>query len=191
MNMKANIQFCGFGGQGIILSSTILGNAAVKGPDYNAVQTQSFGSEARGGECQAELIVSDGDIFSPSADEVDLLIALSQTAYGEYQHRLKDDGVLIIDPELVTSIEEKNQRVIKLEARNIAQELGNELVANMVVLGFLQESTKLCSKEVLFEIIEDNVNEKFVDIDIKAAERGISIAQEKEINLEDLFDETN
>lgn len=189
--MKANIQFCGFGGQGIILSSTILGNAAVKGPNYNAVQTQSFGSEARGGECQAELIVSDGEIFSPSADEVDLLIALSQTAYDEYNQRLKEDGVLIIDPGLVTSIEEKDRRVIKLEARNIAEDLGNELVANMVVLGFLQESTKLCSKEVLFEIIKDNVNNEFVDIDIKAAERGISVAQEKDIDLEDLFNGTN
>ena len=188
--MKANIQFCGFGGQGIILSSTVLGNAAVKGPNLNAVQTQSFGSEARGGECQAELIISDKEIFSPSADEVDLLVALSQTAYDEYKHRLKDNGVLIVDPELVTEIEDANNKVIKLEARNIAQKLGNELVANMVVLGFIQKSTKLFTKEVLFDVIEDSVHEKFVEIDIKAAEKGISIAEEMNIDLGDLFNES-
>jgi len=188
--MKANIQFCGFGGQGIILSSTVLGNAAVKGPNLNAVQTQSFGSEARGGECQAELIISDEQIFSPSPDEVDLLIALSQTAYEEYKDRLKDGGVLIIDPELVTDYEEDNITVIEVEARNIAQELGNELVANMVVIGFLQASTKLFTKEVLFDVITESVHEKFVDIDIKAAEKGISIAEEMNIDLGDLFNES-
>ncbi|MFW6041087.1 MAG: 2-oxoacid:acceptor oxidoreductase family protein [Thermoplasmatota archaeon] len=188
--MKANIQFCGFGGQGIILSSTVLGNVAVKGPNLNAVQTQSFGSEARGGECQAELIISDDQIFSPSPDEVDLLVALSQTAYDEYKHRLKDGGVLIIDPELVTDVEEENKKVIKLEARNIAQNLGNELVANMVVLGFLQASTQLFSKEVLFDVIKESVHEKFVEIDIKAAEKGISIAKEMDIDLGDLFNES-
>lgn len=189
--MKANIQFCGFGGQGIILSSTILGNSAVKGPEYNAVQTQSFGSEARGGECQAELIVSDEKIFSPSADEVDLLVALSQPAYEEYKDRLKKNGTLLIDPELVTEVDRDVEQVIELNARSIAQELGNELVANMVILGFLQEATGLFSQEILFQVIEENVKDKFVDIDIKAAKKGISIAKERDIAIGGLFDEVN
>ena len=189
--MKANIQFCGFGGQGIILSSTVLGTAAVKGPDYNAVQTQSFGSEARGGECQAELIISDEDIYSPSADEVDLLVALSQPAYNEYKDRLKDDGILLVDPELVTEVDKEGKTVIELSARKIAQELGNELVANMVILGFLQESTGLFSKQVLFDVIEDSVKDKFIDIDINAAEKGISIAKERNLDLGGVFDETD
>ena len=63
---RVNIQFCGFGGQGIILSSVILGAAAVTKAGLNAVQTQSYGSEARGGECQAEVIVSNTQIDSVS-----------------------------------------------------------------------------------------------------------------------------
>ncbi|MCK4961783.1 MAG: 2-oxoacid:acceptor oxidoreductase family protein, partial [Anaerolineales bacterium] len=55
---RINIQFCGFGGQGIILSAVIFGTTAVTKAGMNAVQTQSYGSEARGGECQAEMIVS-------------------------------------------------------------------------------------------------------------------------------------
>lgn len=55
---SVNLQFCGFGGQGIVLSAIIFGTAAVKGAGLNALQTQSYGSESRGGQCQAELILS-------------------------------------------------------------------------------------------------------------------------------------
>lgn len=76
---RVSIQFCGFGGQGLVLSATVFGTAAVHA-GLNAVQTQSYGSEARGGECQAELILSEEPINSPSTATVDLLVAMSQPA---------------------------------------------------------------------------------------------------------------
>ena len=86
---RATIQFCGFGGQGIVLSSVILGTAVVTRADLNAVQTQSYGSEARGGECQAERILAQGPIFSPLADDVQVLVAMSQSALDRYLERLQ------------------------------------------------------------------------------------------------------
>ncbi|MBS3813089.1 2-oxoacid:acceptor oxidoreductase family protein [Candidatus Bipolaricaulota bacterium] len=183
------VQFCGFGGQGIVLSSQIFGTASVRGPELNAVQTQSFGSEARGGECQAELILSKQTIFSPSADEVDLMVALSQPALNGYEERLKSGGYLLVDPELVTSTGRTDVEVIELEARKVAGELGLELVANMVVLGFLQEATGVFSRSDLFVVIEDSVKEKFVKLDVQAAERGMEIARERGISLEVSLDE--
>ncbi len=189
-NETLQVQFCGFGGQGIVLSSQIFGTASVRGPKLNAVQTQSFGSEARGGECQAELILSNGTIYSPSADEVDLMVALSQPALNQYEERLKPGGWLVIDPELVTSTGRDDVEVIELEARKVAGELGLELVANMVVLGFLGEATGVFSPEDLFDVIEESVRDKFVELDVEAAKKGMEIARERGISMEVALDES-
>lgn len=181
---RKNIQFCGFGGQGIILSSVIFGTAAVQKADLNAVQTQSFGSEARGGECQAELILASEEIKSPLADEIDLLIAMSQTALDSYLERLKRGGNLVIDPGLVTRPDSGDFHVVEVKAREIAEKLGHEIVANMVILGVLQQATGLFSEDDLLETIEENVDEKYLDIDIKAAKKGIQEAKERNISLE-------
>ena len=97
------ITLCGFGGQGIILSAVILGTTAVTKGDLYAVQTQSYGSEARGGQCQAELIIDKKAINSPVAEKKNLLVAMFQTAYEKYIPTLEEDGVLVIDPGLVTN----------------------------------------------------------------------------------------
>lgn len=181
---RKNLQFCGFGGQGIVLSSTIFGTAAVQGAGLNAVQTQSFGSEARGGECQAELILSEDEIRSPSADQVDLLVAMSQPALETYLPRLKPGKYLVIDPGLVEPPDRNNIEIIEVKAREIAEGIGHEIVANMVILGFLQQATGLFTKEHLLNTIEENVDEKFTEIDIQAAEQGIELAKDTSVSLE-------
>jgi len=181
---QTNLQFCGFGGQGIILTSVIFGTAAVQGAGLNAVQTQSFGSEARGGECQAELILSEDEIKSPLADRIDLLVAMSQLALETYLDRLKSGKTLIIDPGLVERPDRTDITVVEVNAREVAEEIGQEIVANMVMLGFLQQATGLFSKDDLFGTIEDTVNDKFVEVDLGAAKRGIQIAREQGISLE-------
>ena len=82
VRLQVRLQFCGFGGQGIVLSSVIFGTAAVLTAGLNAVQTQSYGSEARGGECQAELILAQEPIHSPLADvtATHRCLLLAQTA---------------------------------------------------------------------------------------------------------------
>ena len=98
------ITLCGFGGQGIILTAVMLGTAAVTKGGLYAVQTQSYGSEARGGQCQAELIIDTAPINSPVAEKKNLLVALFQSAYEKYIPTLSEDGVLVIDPQLVTDL---------------------------------------------------------------------------------------
>ena len=97
------ITLCGFGGQGIILTAVMLGTAAVTKGGLYAVQTQSYGSVARGGQCQAELIIDKNPINSPVAQEKNLLVALFQSAYEKYIPTLDENGVLVIDPQLVTN----------------------------------------------------------------------------------------
>ncbi|MEA4811704.1 MAG: 2-oxoacid:acceptor oxidoreductase family protein [Anaerolineaceae bacterium] len=172
---RTAIQFCGFGGQGVILAALIFGSTAVTKEDYHAVQTQSFGSEARGGECQAELILSKGQIFSPTADKADILVAMSDLAFSRYIGRLKDGGTLIMDPDMVTRPKRSDLKIYEVRANHIAKELGFAMAGNMVFLGALQGLTGILTEAELFEGIQENVAARYLEANIKAAKKGIEV----------------
>ena len=172
------IQFCGFGGQGVILAALIFASTAVTKQGYHAVQTQSFGSEARGGECQAELILSKEPIFSPTADKADILVAMSDLAFSRYVGRLKSGGTLIMDPDMVTKPDRPDLKIYEFKANHIGKELGFALSSNMVFLGALHRFTGILTDQQLFGGIIENVAESFADINIKAAQTGIDIMSE-------------
>lgn len=171
------IQFSGFGGQGIVLSSLIFGSAAVLEAGFNAVQTSSYGSEARGGQCQAELILSKDEILSPTSASPDILVCMSQIALNTYLDRLPEGKVLVIDPDMAERPSRTDITIIEVPATTIATDLGLRISANMVVLGFLQEYTSLISREILFLTIKNNVPTKFLDTNIEAATKGIELAK--------------
>lgn len=181
---KTTIQFCGFGGQGIVLSSVIFGAAAVTKAGYSAVQTSSYGSEARGGQCQAELILSKAPIHSPLSAEVDILVAMSQMALNTYLKRLKPGKILILDPEMTTRPEREDITIYEVSATKTAIELGFRIAANMVMLGFLQQATGLISEADLNETIKTHVPAKYLDINLKAAGLGREYARGMQVKLE-------
>lgn len=178
INYPQRITLCGFGGQGIILSAVILGTTAVTKANLYAVQTQSYGSEARGGQCQAELIIDEKIINSPVAETKNLLIAMFQDAYNKYIPTLEEDGVLIIDPQLVTDLTKPIARTLPCPATQIAVDLGNRMAANMVMLGFLSESCGIIKKEELTEVAKESVSSRFVELNVRAIEAGIAYAKE-------------
>ena len=184
MNYPYKISLCGFGGQGIILSAVILGTAAVTKGNKYAVQTQSYGSEARGGQCQAELIIDDKVINSPIAATKNLLVCMFQEAYNKYINTLDQDGVLVIDPGLVENLTRPIARTFKVPATEIALGLGNKMAANMVVLGFLCECCKLLSIDDLKATVADNVNPRFVELNLKAVEAGCQYAKDNNLYAE-------
>ncbi len=173
-----NIRFCGFGGQGIILSAVILGTAVVIKRGLYAVQTQSYGSEARGGECQSELIISDKLINSPTTKYKDILICLFQSALDKYLSTLKKTGILIVDPKLVTEIPPTKAIVYKVPATETAIKLGNRIAANMVILGFIQHASGLITRNDLIEVVSDFVPEEYLNLNLRAIDAGIEFAKE-------------
>lgn len=179
MSEKIVIRFCGFGGQGIILSSIIFGTAAVEYDGKYGVQTQSYGSEARGGECKSELILANEQIYSPIADKADILVAMSQQAYNKYIGTLKSGGLLIIDSDIVTTLNDrKDIKLIKIPATKIAfEKIKSKITANMVILGFLQNFTKIVSEESLKRSVRDLVVKKFLEDDLRALNEGIEISK--------------
>lgn len=171
------IALCGMGGQGIILASVLLGTAAVTLAGLHAVQTQSYGSEARGGQCQAELIIDSAPILSPVAQKKDLLLAMFSEAYHKYIPDLKEDGVLVYDTDLVQP-ETRQGRSYGVPATQMAVKLGNRMAANMVMLGFLAEMFGIISVEQLEQVVVSEVDERFRELDINAARAGVSFAQQ-------------
>lgn len=178
MNYPLKISLCGMGGQGIILSAIVLGTTAVTKNGLYATQTQSYGSEARDGQCQAELIIDTKPINSPVSEKKDILIALFQEAYEKYIDTLSEDGVLIYDPDLVSRLGRTVKHTHALPATQLATELGNRMAANMIVLGYAAYAFQFYTMEQLREVITSETNPKFLEMNLKAADLGYEYAKQ-------------
>jgi len=170
--MKKEIRICGFGGQGVILAGFIIGKAASVFMNYNAVQSQSYGPEARGGAARSEVIISDEKIGYPRPTSVDLLVAMSQESFDTYRNDLRDDTVIVVDPDLVKK-HEIGRPVYKVHAQKIAEELGNKIVTNIVMVGAATSIFKLLDPEAVRKAVLDSVPSRFKELNLKAFEKGL------------------
>lgn len=174
--MRKDIRLCGKGGQGIMLSGYILGKAASVYHDYNAVQMQSYGPEARGGAARSEVIISDEEIGYCGLYQADYMMVMSQEAYDKYNYDLHDESVLIIDPDLIKDVEQSDP--IGISGTAIAEELGNKIVANIVMLGAFNRAGEIVPQDALEESVKDSVPSKFRELNMKALQRGIDAVEE-------------
>jgi len=172
------IRFVGFGGQGIVLSSYIMGSAATA-DGKNAIQMQAYGSESRGGECHGTVIVSGDSIYELEPTSYDVLVAMSQPAYEKFVENLNEGGVLIIDEDLVklkSGIGPKKKSFYSIKATNIAhKKFGRKIIANMVMLGFMNQVLNLVTMKSLEETITKNVPRGTEKINLGAFKEGISL----------------
>ncbi len=175
------IQFAGFGGQGIVLASYLLGQALTIFEKINTSMTQSYGPEARGGACSSGIVIADRPdemVSYPKVTEPDVLVCMSQEAYSKYIKTLKKGGILIYDSDLVTPEENNDVEKYPIPATRKAEEIGNKLVANCIMLGALQRITNVCSMDALKESIKNGVKKDYVDINLKALEVGKELAEQ-------------
>ncbi len=158
MTVKREIRLAGFGGQGIILAGHILGKAASIYERKNAVFTQSYGPEARGGSCSADVVVSDGPIHYPKVSLPDVLVVMSQGALETYGGNIKEGGLLVIDEDLVVLAETPPYVVLrKIPATRIAEGMGRRIVANIVMLGGLTAVASLVSYEAMKDSVLSSI----------------------------------
>ncbi len=170
---RYEIRFSGAGGQGLILAGVIMAEAASIYQGIQAVQSQSYGPEARGGASKSEVIISDGPIDYPKATVVDALLALTQEACDKYSHDLKEGGVLLIDSDLVKNEPKGNFKVTKFNITNTAKnEVGREIVTNIVALGAMVALTGAVSRESAEKAVLARVPEAFLELNKKAFNLG-------------------
>jgi 2-oxoglutarate ferredoxin oxidoreductase subunit gamma len=174
---RTEIRFGGAGGQGVILAARTLGEAVVR-EGRNAVQTQTYGAEARGSLTKSEVIVSESEIGFPAVRKSDVLVTMSQESTDALLQDLKDTGMLIVDSTNVAKVPEIRARVVRLPATETAKKtFGDGLYANMIMLGAVVELTGLVSRESLEEVIGEKLTKTRAKTNVEAFRRGLELVQ--------------
>lgn len=170
---RTEMRFTGFGGQGVILAAYVIGKTASVLESRHATLNQSFGPEARGSACSAQLIVSDEPVSYPYVRRTDILVAMSQDAYRKYLHELRDDGIALIDDSLV--VPESAHRTFGAPATRIAEALGTKIMANMVIVGLLTATTGIVGRNAVREAIRTSVPTGTEELNLAAFARGLEL----------------
>ncbi|KXZ39881.1 2-oxoglutarate ferredoxin oxidoreductase, gamma subunit [Alkalithermobacter thermoalcaliphilus JW-YL-7 = DSM 7308] len=176
--MKKELRLSGSGGQGLILAGIILAEAAIN-YDLNAVQTQSYGPEARGGASKAEVIISKEEINYPKVRKPDLLLCLTQKSYNEYVKDLKEDGILIVDSSIKIDYNTITGKIYSIPIIETAvKKVGRSMVANIVALGAIGEVLGIIPFEQLKAAVINRVPEGTEDLNTLALEQGAVLIRE-------------
>ena len=175
---RREIRIAGFGGQGVVLSGTILGTAASIHDNGFAALTQSYGPESRGGSCRAEVVLSDKPVDYPYVVNPDVQIVLSQEAYNEFGKDVPNGTILIVDSDLVKVDLSRRPKPLSIPASRMARELGRPVVANIITMGFLAATSDIISCEALKKAVLDSVPPGTEDFNMKAFELGYNYGTE-------------
>ncbi|MBN2878059.1 MAG: 2-oxoacid:acceptor oxidoreductase family protein [Clostridia bacterium] len=175
MKEKMELRLAGSGGQGVILGAIILAEAALENDNY-AVQSQSYGPEARGGMCKAEVIIGKDEIDFPKIENPDVLLALSQSSLDKYCNDTNENCMIIADSSLeIPNTKNKVMSVPIIEtARNV---IHNQQTANIVALGAINTLVPMVGYEALEKAVLKYVPSHAAEQNKKALQEGQRIAQ--------------
>ncbi|MEE9591859.1 MAG: 2-oxoacid:acceptor oxidoreductase family protein [Thermodesulfobacteriota bacterium] len=183
MEDRFELRFSGSGGQGMILSGIIMAEAAAIYDNKNAVQSQSYGPEARGGASKSEVIISKQPIDYPKATKVDAMLALTQEACTKFSKDIKKGGVLLVDSDEAKNIPEGDFTVYSYPIIETARgELGKTIVANIIALGMITELTNIVTHEAIEKAVLARVPPAFLELNKKALQIGFEKAKELKLN---------
>lgn len=172
---RYEFRLAGEGGQGMILAGVILAEAAAVYDGMNAVQTQSYGPEARGGASRSEVIIARGEIDYPKVMSADLLLCMSQEACDKFYTKVNDEGCIVVDSTIVSRI--PSHRAIAVPFSEIAERItGRSITASMVALGFICGLTNMVTIEALEKGVRERVPAGTEEMNLKALEAGFKEA---------------
>lgn len=179
--MRTEFRLSGSGGQGLLLAGIVLAEAAIL-DDKNAVQTQSYGPEARGGSSKAEVVISDADIDYPKATDPDYLLALTADAYRTYG-KLQGKGLIIVDSS-VTLDPAITARTTSVPILETTAKVGKMIVTNIVALGVLGGLSGVVKPETLEKAVLNRVPKGTEELNLQALRAGFELAAQAKRNGE-------
>jgi 2-oxoglutarate ferredoxin oxidoreductase subunit gamma len=168
---KQEIIFTGFGGQGIVLAGRILGKAAAIGDKRHSTLVQAYGPEARGGACSAQVIISDEPIHYPYVRQPAILVCMSQSGLDKFIHQMAENGVLLIDQDLVKP-PEKTEDFFPIPSTRMAEEMGRKMMANIIMFAFFTSVTGAVSVDAARMAVRESVPKGTEDMNINAFDKG-------------------
>lgn len=173
--MKVELRLSGSGGQGLILAGIILAEAAID-QGLNAIQSQSYGPEARGGASKAEVIISDEEIYFPKVRKPNIFLALSQKAYQQYIHDLDSTSIIVVDESIEINDKIEVGKIYSLPILKTASEkIGKSMVANIVALGVLSELIPEVESAAILNAILHRVPQGTENLNRTAFEEGFKL----------------
>ena len=177
MSKQVEIRLTGSGGQGLILGGIILAEAALL-DGKNAIQSQSYGPEARGGASKAEVIISENEIDFPKVETPDLLLALTQVAADKYAKDIKEDGILLVDASVSLPADVRAGKVIQIPILQSALDvIGKPMVANIIAMGAIQQILNSVSKESLEAAVLSRVPKGTEELNRRALAEGYKLVE--------------
>lgn len=180
---RHEIILSGAGGQGIILAGKILAEAASIYDNQEAIMSQSYGPEARGGASRAEVIISSGAIDYPKVMRADILLAMTQQSLDKYGAILKEGGLLVVNQTAIKQIPAHFKNVFQAPFNSLAMELlGLPIASNLIALGALVCITGIVPKEALISACVGRVPQKFLAQDRQAIDIGFKAVKDSGFN---------
>jgi 2-oxoglutarate ferredoxin oxidoreductase subunit gamma len=180
--MLEEIIIAGFGGQGVMSMGQLIAYAGMlegKGVSW----LPSYGPEQRGGTANCAVVVSDGPVGSPLVTNPSTAIVLNNPSFDKFQHRVPPGGLLIINSSLVTRVSERSDiEIIEITATDLAADLGNARVANMILLGAFIELTKVVSSDSIIESLKKVLSEEkhhLIEVNKQALNKGATNVSER------------
>jgi len=173
--MEDTVLIGGSGGQGVMLSGTLLATSAIKENKYSSC-LPAYGPEMRGGTANCTVVISDKEVITPLPDSIDCMIMLNEPSYWKFKDFVKEGGLIILNSSLISETKElKSVQQVKIPFNDIALELGNIKVANMVALGNYLKRIKSVKYESVKKVMSDyfKTKPKVVDINCKALLKGM------------------
>lgn len=175
MNKRYEMRLTGSGGQGVILATIILADAGLMA-GKNILQSQSYGPEARGGMCKAEVIVSDGVIGFTKVIRPRFLLALTQAALEKYSQNLPPDCLVMVDESLKLPTCLEGRKVIAIPIlRTALEKVGKAFTANIVAVGAINAALNLASPGQLEQAVFRHIPADTKELNRRALHEGESL----------------
>ena len=179
---RCRMVFSGSGGQGVITASIILAEAAVLYENLNAVQSQSYGAEARGGSTRSDVIVSDSMIDYPKVIQPNVLICLTQDAYNKFYRIIRPGGLLITDTRYVKTQKKVDAKQSELPMyESVMGKIGKPIVFNICMLGSVIRMTELVTPESIMKVLQTRILPDFLEINRQALDLGLDLGEQFKI----------
>ena len=174
--------FSGSGGQGVITAAIILAEAAALYDNLVAVQSQSYGPEARGGATRSDIIIADSPIYFPKVIQPNVLVCLTQQAYAKFHSIIRPGGLLITDNRYVQLEKRIAARHVELPMyQRVMDKIGRPIVFNICMLGVVIGLTKVVRPESIMKVLERQIPENLLDMNRKALDLGLNLVKGQEI----------
>lgn len=178
--MERNLMIAGFGGQGVMTMGKLLASATCESTDKKVSFFPSYGAAMRGGTANCYVVISDEEIGAPMSNSVDDLVVMNEPSLHKFLPNLKKGGVLFINSSIVkSSIERDDITIISVPVTEMALEMGDPRIVNIIMLGAYIGFTNIVSEKVVVDGIHHKFEHKknVIPLNEKAFQTGLEIGQ--------------